>query len=50
MKLTLDENSKLIDVETTLSMLLQHADLKPHHKEWVIKSFKNISNFRYQHS
>ena len=35
-------------VETTLKMLLQHAELKPHHKGWVIESYKNIVNFRYQ--
>ena len=48
MKLTFEDNSSLIDVETTLKMLLQHAELKPHHKGWVIESYKNIVNFRYQ--
>ena len=43
MKLTFEDNSSLIDVETTLKMLLQ-----PHHKGWVIESYKNIVNFRYQ--
>ena len=46
MKLTFEDNSALIDVETTLKMLLQHAELKPHHKSWVIESYKNIVNFR----
>ncbi len=50
MKLTFEENSALVDVETTLKMLLQYGDLQPHHKEWVIKSHKNIANFIYQNS
>jgi len=50
MKLTFEDNSALIDVETTLKMLLQHAELKPHHKRWVIESYKNIVNLRHQNS
>ncbi len=50
MKLTFEENSALADAETTLKMLLQYGDLKPHQKVWVVKSHKNISNFIYQNS
>jgi len=49
-KLTFEDNSKLIDVESTLKMLLTTENLKPYQKEWVVKSYKNICNFRYQHS
>ena len=35
MKLTFEENSALIDVEA-------------YQKEWCVKSYKNIVNFRYQ--
>jgi len=48
MKLTFEENSALIDVESTLKMLSDADNLRPYQKEWVVKSFKNISNFRYQ--
>jgi len=50
MKLTYEENSALIDVESTLKMLIQHGDLKPQHKDWALKSYKNICNFRYQNT
>ena len=50
MKLTFEDNSALIDVESTLKMLLTAENLWPYQKEWVVKSYKNIANFRYQHS
>lgn len=48
MKLTFEENSALIDVESTLKMLLTADNLKAYQKEWCVKSYKNIVNFRYQ--
>ena len=48
MKLTFEENSALIDVEATLKMLLTADNLKTYQKEWCVKSYKNIVNFRYQ--
>lgn len=50
MKLTFEENSALVDVETTLQMLLKHGDLPQHQKGWVIRSYRNICNFRYQNT
>lgn len=50
MKLTFEEQSALIDVESTLKMLSTTDNLRPYQKEWVVKSYKNICNFRYQHS
>jgi hypothetical protein len=50
MKLTFEENSALADVETTLKMLATADNLRPYQKEWVVKSYKNITNFRYQNS
>jgi len=50
MKLTFEENSALIDVESTLKMLATPDNLRPYQKEWVVKSYKNITNFRYQNS
>ena len=47
-KITLEDKFKIIDVETTLKMLIQHADLKPHHKDWVLESYKNILDFKHQ--
>ena len=49
MKLTFEESSALIDVEATLKMLLTADNLKTYQKEWCVKSYKNIVNFRYQH-
>ena len=49
-KLTFEDNSKLIDVEATLKMLLTTDNLKPYQKVWVVTSYKNICNFRYQYS
>ncbi len=50
MKLTFEENSALIDVESTLKMLSTADNLRPYQKEWAIASYKNITNFRFQHS
>ena len=47
-KITLEDRFKLVDVETTLKMLIQHAELKPHHKDWVLTSYKNIIDFKHQ--
>ena len=48
MKLTFEENSALIEVESTLKMLLTADNLKEYQKKWVVTSYKNICNFRYQ--
>ena len=47
-KIKLEDKFKIIDVETTLKMLIQHADLKPHHKDWALTSYKNILDFKHQ--
>ena len=47
-KITLEDRFKLVDVETTLKMLIQHAELKPHHKDWALTSYKNIIDFKHQ--
>lgn len=49
-KLTFEDNSKLIDVESTLKMLLEADNLEKYQKKWVVTSYKNICNYRYQHS
>ena len=48
-KITLEDRFKLVDVETTLKMLIQHAELKPHHKDWALTSYKNIIDFKHQY-
>tara|TARA_R110000772_G_scaffold8483_6_gene28072 strand:- start:859 stop:1011 length:153 start_codon:yes stop_codon:yes gene_type:complete len=50
MKLTFEEQSALIDVESTLTMLLRGDNLRTYQKEWCKKSYKNIVNFRYQNT
>jgi hypothetical protein len=49
-KLTFQEQSALIDVEATLKMLLTADNLKTYQREWCVKSYKHICNYRYQHS
>jgi len=46
--MTIEDKFKIIDVETTLKMLIQHADLKPHYKRWALTSYKNIIDFKHQ--
>ena len=48
--MTIEDKFKIIDIEATLKMLLVHSELLEYQKEWVVKSYKNICNFRYQHS
>lgn len=47
-KITLEDKFKINNVESTLKCLLQYADLKPHHKDWVLESYKNILDFKHQ--
>jgi len=47
-KITLEDKFKINNVEITLKYLLQYADLKPHHKDCVLESYKNILDFKHQ--
>jgi hypothetical protein len=46
--MTLEDKFKINNVESTLKCLLQYADLKSHHKDWVLESYKNILDFKHQ--
>lgn len=50
MKLTFEEQGDLIDIESTLKMLLTAENLRTYQKEWCVKSYKNIVKFRYQNT
>ena len=47
-KMTIEDSYKINNVESTLKFLLQYAELEPHHKRWVIESYKNIIDFKHQ--
>ena len=47
-KITLEDKFKINNVESTLKCLLQYATLEPHHKKWVVESYKNILDFKHQ--
>jgi hypothetical protein len=47
-KIKLEDKFKIIDVESTLKMLATADNLRPYQKEWVIKSYKNILDFKHQ--
>ena len=47
-QMTLEDKFKINNVESTLKCLLQYADLKSHHKDWVLESYKNILDFKHQ--
>ena len=47
-QMTIEDSYKINNVESTLKFLLQYAELEPHHKRWVIESYKNIIDFKHQ--